>query len=1516
VWLLVALLSLLCVAQTARAADDTIYGVNFNSTPRVLTINPATGVATAVGTLSFGSAAAAVDPVTGRIYYTEYNPGGTSAGRVAYWNPATATNTIINNVGFGEQIPRLAFSSNGTLYGMDADNVLYTINTTNGQFTTLGTVTGVTPTSGGDLAFSPNGTLYLLAAGILYTINIPSLTASTVLNTGIASPTGLTFANNSILYASDLALNANMYTINLSTGVTAPTSSLAGTLVDDLTSFPKFADLSITKAASSSFIVGTTATYTLTVNNAGPQSAGANITVSDTLPTGLTFNSYTATGWTCSAAGQVVTCTRNTAMNAGTSSVITLTVNVLAAASPSVNNTATVDSPTFDPDTTDNSSTVSTSATVPPDLRITKTHTGNFTQGQTNATYTLTVTNNAGAGPTVGTVTVTDTLPAGMTFVSGIGTGWTSCTAAGQVVTCTRATTLNGGASYPAITLTVNVSSTAAASVTNSVTVAVGGELNTGNNSATDITAINAAPDLTINKSHTGNFTQGQTNATYTLTVSNIGRAASTGVVTVTDTLPAGLTFVSGTGTGWTACTAVGQVVTCTRNTSVAALSSFPAITLTVNVSATAPASVTNSVTVTGGGQTNNTNDSDTDDTTINQLADLTINKSHTGNFTQGQTNATYTLNVTNSGNGPTTGTITVTDTLPAGLTFVSGTGTNWNACTAAGQTVTCTRTVALAASASSAITLTVNVASNAPASVTNTAAVSGGGEIIVNNNSDSDPTTINGLPDLTITKSHTGNFTQGQTNATYTLTVTNSGTGPTSGTVTVTDTLPAGLTFVSGIGTGWTSCTAVGQVVTCTRADALLASSSYPVITLTVNVSATAASSVTNNVSVSGGGESNTGNNSASDPTTITQVADLTITKSHTGNFTQGQSGATYTLTVTNSGAGSTVGVVTVTDTLPTGLTFASNGGTGWGSCSAVGQVVTCSRNTVLGPGGSYPALTINVNVASNAPFNVTNSVAVSGGGQANTANDTATDPTTINGVPDLTITKSHTGNFTQGQNGATYTITVTNSGTGATSGAVTVTDTLPAGLTFVSAAPAAWGCSAVGQDVTCSRSDALAAGSSYTAITITVNVSATAPASVTNTASVSGGGETNSGNNSASDPTTINAVADLTVVKSHTGNFTRGSTGVYTLTVTNSGSGISTGLVTITDTLPAGLSFVSNGGTGWGSCSVVGQVITCSRNTVLNAGASYPALTITVSVAQSAASSVTNNVSVSGGGQVVTTNDTATDPTTIVSSADLSLTKVTNNSGSGIGTNATFTITLTNSGPSDATGVAVRDQLPAGLTYMSSTPSVGSYSSVTGIWTVGNLASGAAPVTLQIVARIDALGSITNTAQVSASNQPDPDSTPNNNNAAEDDQASSSLSTSPPSVTLCKTVQGQPCPPVGQLNMPPGSDITYVITFTNSGGSFASSFVITDPIPANTDIKVGSESHSSPLPTGLTGVTVEYFHSPSSTWITNPVSGGGGAPAGYNRDITSIRWTFNGNLSQLAPNNTGFVSFTVRIR
>jgi uncharacterized protein (TIGR03437 family) len=109
---------------------------------------------------------------------------------------------------------------------------------------------------------------------------------------------------------------------------------------------------------------------------------------------------------------------------------------------------------------------------------------------------------------------------------------------------------------------------------------------------------------------------------------------------------------------------------------------------------------------------------------------------------------------------------------------------------------------------------------------------------------------TITASPALTVQKTHSGVFSQGQAGS-YTITVNNSATGgPTSGTVSVTDTLPSGLTLVSMAGPGW-SC--VGA--TCTRGDPLAPGSSYPSITVTVDVTSNAASQVTNQVSVSGGG-------------------------------------------------------------------------------------------------------------------------------------------------------------------------------------------------------------------------------------------------------------------------------------------------------------------------------------------------------------------------------------------------------------------------------------------------------------------------------------------------------------------------------------------------------------------------------------------------------------------------------------------------------------------------------------
>lgn len=122
----------------------------------------------------------------------------------------------------------------------------------------------------------------------------------------------------------------------------------------------------------------------------------------------------------------------------------------------------------------------------------------------------------------------------------------------------------------------------------------------------------------------------------------------------------------------------------------------------------------------------------------------------------------------------------------------------------------------------------------------------------------------------------------------------------------------------------------------------------------------------------------------------------------------------------------------------------------------------------------------------------------------------------------------------------------------------------------------------------------------------------------------------------------------------------------------------------------------------------------------------------------------------------------------------ADLSLAKSVNNSTPTVGTNVIYTVTLSNGGADAAPGVIVTDVLPAGLTFVSATPSQGSASNASGTvtWNAGTVAVGGTAPTLLIEATVTGTGAITNTAEVTASTYVDPDSDPND--GAGDDFAS----------------------------------------------------------------------------------------------------------------------------------------------
>jgi uncharacterized repeat protein (TIGR01451 family) len=429
---------------------------------------------------------------------------------------------------------------------------------------------------------------------------------------------------------------------------------------------------------------------------------------------------------------------------------------------------------------------------------------------------------------------------------------------------------------------------------------------------------------------------------------------------------------------------------------------------------------------------------------------------------------------------------------------------------------------------------------------------------------------------------------------------------------------------------------------------------------------------------------------------------ADMVISKTHPGDFFFGKTG-TYTIIISNNGQGPTIGAVSVTDTLPTGLTANAISGTGWNCTLAT---LTCTRADALARGTSYPAITLVVNVAANAPSFVINSATVSGGGETKTVNDTGIDPTNIVPAPvaDLTITKTHlgprNGDFFQGETGATYTITVSNIGAISTSGVVTVVDNVPAGqLTATAISGAGWACTLA--NLTCTRNDALAVGASFPSITLTVNVAIDAPPTLTNTATVSGGGQTNTANDLVGDFTIIEPPPgpDLTATQSHPGVFLLGRTGDYTLTASNVGTTATSGTVTLSYSLPTGLTAAAMSGTGW-TCTVA--TVRCSRSDALAVGSAYPVVILTVNVALNAPSPVNGTVTVSGGGDVNPVNNSFTDFTETAAPLIDFLTQVSSTTPFFQGQiGGTFFVFISNSGNIPSTGaVTVTSTLPAGAT------------------------------------------------------------------------------------------------------------------------------------------------------------------------------------------------------------------------
>jgi uncharacterized repeat protein (TIGR01451 family) len=437
---------------------------------------------------------------------------------------------------------------------------------------------------------------------------------------------------------------------------------------------------------------------------------------------------------------------------------------------------------------------------------------------------------------------------------------------------------------------------------------------------------------------------------------------------------------------------------------------------------------------------------------------------------------------------------------------------------------------------------------------------------------------------------------------------------------------------------------------------------------------------------------------------------------------------------------------------------------------------------------------------------------------------------------TPDPVIAGSGTGNLT-------YTITVTNAGPSDASGVVIGEDlTLPAGVTFVSATPS------VGTFVVTTAPDGtwnvgdLAAGANAT-LTVIVTVGATTAdgATVSDTATVTAANETriNTSDDSATETTTVARNVDLVVTKTESidpviagsgaGNLT------YTITVTNAGPSDASGVVLAEDlTLPAGVTFVS------ATPSVGTFVVTTAPDGTWNLGDLAAGGSATLTVVLTASSTTADGATISDTATVSAANETLINPlddsatatTAVIRRVDIVVAKTESIdpvvAGSGTG-NLTYTITVTNAGPSDATGIVIGEDLtlPAGVTFVSATPSVGTFVATTapdGTWTVGDLAAGAsATLTVTLTAGPSAAAgtdTISDTATVTA-------------------VAETQTSTTNDSVTVSTSVVRQADLAVTKSGPPSVAvkgTISYTVTITNLGPSAAQNVVLSDLLPAQT--------------------------------------------------------------------------------
>ncbi|HMC59176.1 MAG TPA: DUF11 domain-containing protein, partial [Candidatus Solibacter sp.] len=560
------------------------------------------------------------------------------------------------------------------------------------------------------------------------------------------------------------------------------------------------------------------------------------------------------------------------------------------------------------------------------------------------------------------------------------------------------------------------------------------------------------------------------------------------------------------------------------------------------------------------------------------------------------------------------------------------------------------------------------------------------------------------------------------------------------------------------------------------------------------------------------------------------TRLPDVTVVKSHVGNFTRGST-ASYTLQVSNVNTVATSGVVTANDTVPLGLRPTSATGTGW-TCSVSGQTVSCTRSDALAGGGSYPSITVNVNVSQSAPATITNTGAIGGGGDISPLNDLTTDVASVGSTADLSVTDAASPNPVAAGGNITYTQIVTDSGPSAADNATYVA-TIPANTTFASiTAPAGWSCLSPGiggtGNVVCTNVSMSALTAATFSLVVKVNAGTANGTVITQTVSAnSSAADPNSLNNTATATTVVGTTApDLTVTNVASPNPVQAGNNItYTQVVTNTGTTAAT-TATFTEATPANTTFFSiTPPAGW-TCLPAPPPVSCQNPSVAGGATGTFTVVYKVTAGTAGGTIITDTVTVNAANQSFGSNSaTATDVVATAAQADLALTTAGAPAAVFSGNNITYTQTVTNNGPGAATGAQFTEPIPANTTFSSVIAPAGWTCTVTTSVTCtdGNsLASGTSADIIVVVnvAPSIAAGTITANSSVSATTT---DPLASNN-------STTTTTTVAPVCDLVVTNSGTPSPVAA------GGTITYTQVITNSGPSNCSAGTFSEALPANT--------------------------------------------------------------------------------